>query len=197
MDDDVVFESTRTLTQAEFADWVERRERWDHLNRFELLDGRVLMTPPAGHPHGEIEANVVARLHAFVRERGLGRVFGSSQGFQLPTGDTLEPDVTFVSRERWDAAPAPEPGKFLRVVPDLVVEIASRSTRTRDRSEKRAAYEKAGVREYWIVDPAARCVIVFVAREARFDEERIFGEHERLASEVLAGFESAVADLLA
>lgn len=197
MDDDIVFESTRTLTQAEFADWVAGRERWDHLNRFELLNGRVVMTPPAGHPHGEIEANVVARLHAFVRERGLGRVFGSSQGFDLPTGDTLEPDVAFVSTERWQAAPAPQAGQFLRVVPDLVVEIASRSTRTRDRSEKKAAYEKAGVREYWIVDPAACCMIVFVAREGRFDDERVFGEHERLESVVLAGFESAVADLLA
>jgi len=49
------FESMHALSQEEFAAWVAARWRGD-LNHYELLDGRVVMTPPAGYPHGSIEA---------------------------------------------------------------------------------------------------------------------------------------------
>jgi Uma2 family endonuclease len=196
MHDDLVFESTRTMSQADFAAWVAERERCD-LNHFELLNGRVVMTPPAGHPHGRVEARVVSLLHGFVHPRGLGEVFGSSQGFELPTGDTVEPDASFVSARRWNAVPPPEDGKFLRVVPDLLVEILSGSTSARDRGDKRAIYERSGVREYWMVDPRARCVSVLVLGDGRWGEERVFTERERLTSVVLGGLECAVEQIVA
>ncbi len=65
MHDDLVFESTRTMTQAAFSAWLRARERWDPLSHFELLNGRVVMTPPAGYPHGEIESNVILALGNF------------------------------------------------------------------------------------------------------------------------------------
>ena len=77
------------------------------------------------------------------------------QGFDLPSGDTVAPDVSFTSKARWDAAPPPRPGKYLQVVPDLVVEVLSRSTKTRDRGEKKAIYEANGVAEYWLVNSQA------------------------------------------
>ena len=62
-------------------------------------------------------------------------MLGSSAGYDLPSGDTLEPDVSFLSAARLAAGPAPERGRFLRIVPDLVVEILSDSTAKRDRGE--------------------------------------------------------------
>jgi Uma2 family endonuclease len=91
-----------------------------------------------------------------VKQRRNGKVLDSSQGFELPSGDTVEPDHSFVSNERWDAAPAPKLGEFLKVVPDLVVEVLSQKTASQDRGEKKAIYERNGVREYWLVDPRAR-----------------------------------------
>src|SRR5438132_14286964 len=87
---ELAFESMRTLSQEEFEAWVAARWRGE-LNHYELLDGRV-MTPPAGYPRGAIEAALGGILEPFVRKRTLGKCFGSSQGFELPSGDTVEPD---------------------------------------------------------------------------------------------------------
>jgi Uma2 family endonuclease len=194
--DDVVFESTRTVAQDEFEEFVQERERAGDVAHYELLNGRIVMTPPAGYPHGEVESNLVQIVGAFVRARGLGKVLGSSQGFALPSGDTVEPDLSFVSRERWSAAPPPEHGKFLHVVPDLIVEILSRSTASRDRGEKKAIYAANGVREYWLVDERAREILVFARRGERFGRERVFEEGDRLRSALLEGLELVVRDVL-
>ena len=192
---DLGFESTRTLTPAEFVDWIARRPPSD-ANRYELLHGRVVMTPPAGHPHGIVEALAVV-LGSFIRDLELGAYFGSSQGFALPSGDTVAPDHSFVSVERWAAMEAPRDGEFLRVAPDLVVEILSPSTAVRDRGEKHAIYEANGVREYWLVDPRRREILVFERRDGRFAEPRTYSEDTLAVSAVLAGMKIDVAGLFA
>ena len=53
-------------------------------------------------------------------------------------------------------------------VPDLVVEVLSPSTMTRDRGIKKDTYEKAGVKEYWIVSPEEKSIEVYHLRESRF-----------------------------
>jgi Uma2 family endonuclease len=191
---EVVFESTRTMPPEAFEEWVRERQGRDP-NRYELLHGRVVMTPPAGYPHGEIAANIVALLHGFVKSHRLGKVFDSSQGFALPSGDTLEPDATFVSNQRWEAEPPPEDGKYLRVVPDLVVEVLSSGTASRDRGEKKAAYAESGVREYWIVDKSAREIVVFALEGRRYGKERIFADGGRAQSNVLVGLEFEVTEV--
>jgi Uma2 family endonuclease len=192
---EVAFESTSTMSPAQFAAWVRQREAWDP-NRYELLNGRVVMNPPAGFPHGSVGQRVQRVLGNFAAAGGLGEVLDSSQGFLLPSGDTVEPDASFVGRERWDAMPAPEVGEFLRVVPDLVVEILSPSTASRDRGEKKAVYARNGVREYWLVDPRARQVTVFGLEGQAYDAGSVFAEGDRLASRVLPGLDCAVTELM-
>src|SRR5262245_47002359 len=89
-------ESTRPMDQEEFGRWVRMREERGDINHYELLHERIVMTPPAGYPHGAVEAKVQRILGNFVAEHGAGTVFGSSQGFDLPSGDTVEPDASFV-----------------------------------------------------------------------------------------------------
>src|SRR6185369_39881 len=127
------------------------------------------MTPPAGWRHGGVEARLAASVGTFVQSRDLGVVFGSSTGYELPSGDTLEPDLSFVSSERWRALPRPIPEGFLRIAPTLVVEILSRSSASRDRHEKRAIYAQSGVEEYWLVDTARRQISVLVREGTDFD----------------------------
>jgi Uma2 family endonuclease len=190
----LTFESCETLTQAEFAQWVTTAARDDH--RYELLNARVVREPPAGWPHGRIEARLLERLVRFVRAHDPGEVFGSSQGFELPSGDTVAPDAAFVSHDRWRGMPSPEEGRFLRVVPDLVVEILSTATGWRDRGEKKAIYERNGVREYWLVDARAQRVTRMCLREGRFDGGVAFGRDDVLTSEALAGLEIVVGETL-
>jgi Uma2 family endonuclease len=93
------------------------------LGHFEFLHGCIVAEPPASWPHGTIGAT----LGAFVRQHRLGFFFDSSQGCALPSGDMVEPDAAVILRKTWDAAPAPRRG-FLRIVPDLIVEVLSPGT---------------------------------------------------------------------
>lgn len=189
----ITFESVQTVTQGEFSAWLHAREGLRDPNGYELIEGRIVMNPPAGYPHGRIESRLSKIITTFADDNRRGVVFGSSQGFELPTGDTVEPDVSFVSVARLAAGPAPREGEFLRIVPDLVVEIISRSTAARDRKEKKRIYERAGVREYWIVDFAKREIVLLVRRGKAFGKARSCTR--RLTSVVLAGLELDVHDV--
>jgi Uma2 family endonuclease len=157
---ETAFRSEERFDQRAFRRWIDARPASD-INHYELIEGRIVMTPPSGWPHGGVEAALVERLSRHVRERRLGTVLGSSTGYDLPSGATVEPDVSFISAKRLAGGPKPIPGKFLRVVPNLVVEILSPATARRDRTEKKNVYERARVDEYWIVDPARKEVTLF------------------------------------
>ena len=152
---ETAFRSDERYTQGEFREWVVSQPKAE-AHRYELIRGQIVMSPPAGWRHGGIEAELARRVGDFVARRALGHVFGSSTGYELPSGDTLEPDLSFVSFERWDAVAHPLPDGFLRVVPNLVVEISSPATARRDRTEKLSIYAENGVDEYWIIDPWVR-----------------------------------------
>jgi Uma2 family endonuclease len=179
----VTFESVETFTPAEFAEWIATLPADD--DEYELLNGRIVMNPPAGWPYGEAEADAL----------DIGRVFGPNQGFELPSGDTVAPDLAFVSAEKWRTT-VPEVGRFLGVVRDLVVEAMSPSTASRDRSEKKAIYERNGVREYWLVDARARQIVQHRLRGERFDAGQVVDADAILISEVLLDLRIPVADLL-
>lgn len=187
---ELAFRSIEPMTQAGFARWLDTVPAGD-VHHYELLDGHVVMEPPAGWPHGGIEVQISRRLLEFADSHARGRVLGSRQGFELPSGDTVEPDVAFVSDERWAALRRPVQG-FLRLVPDLVVEILSPRTAMIDRGPKKRIYECNGVREYWLVDPVARNVQRFCLDDGAFDAGRIFDEADTLTSRVLNGFRCTV-----
>jgi Uma2 family endonuclease len=164
---DTAFRSEESFTQEEFRQWLDERPSAD-LNHYELLNGRIVMTPPAGWPHGRIGSNLNYLLRRHVTERKLGIVLDASTGFDLPSGDTVEPDVSFVSAARLSAGPMPERGNFLRIVPSLVVEILSQSTAKRDRTEKKEIYARNGVDEYWIVDADRGELTVFALEKGAY-----------------------------
>ena len=190
---DTAFRSDELFSQKEFRRWVERRPRAD-INRYELIDGRIVMTPPAGQAHGSIEIHLARFIGEHVAANKLGRAFGSSAGYDLPSGDTLEPDLSFITHARMAAGPQTGPNQFLRVVPTLVIEILSPSTGRRDRTEKRSIYERNGVDEYWIVDPPHRMVTVFHLDEGGYDAGTTFSSGI-VRSRVLPKLRLAIAKL--
>lgn len=192
----VSFESTTYVSGEEFARWVDTSARSGDPNHYEFLNGRIVMTPPAGWPHGVLGSALQSALFTHVNQRRLGLTCDSSQGFELPSGDVVEPDHAFVSTERFQAGPPPETGRFLKVVPDLIVETLSTSTASRDRGEKKAIYERNGVREYWLIDVRARTVTQFVLDGDRYGAPRLYAESERVESAVLPDLALRLADLL-
>jgi Uma2 family endonuclease len=192
---ETAFRSEETFTQEEFRTWLDRLPASD-INHYELIRGRIVMSPPAGWPHGGVGANIVHAFIDHVRPRGTGRVFDSSAGYDLPSGDTLEPDVSFISSSRFAAGPAPVRGQFLRIVPDLVVEILSPSSLSRDRVEKAEIYAQNGVDEYWIVDSKRREITLLFREGAIFGAPKLLRDGA-IPSRVLEGFRSTVADVFA
>jgi Uma2 family endonuclease len=83
----------------------------------------------------------------------LGEVFDASFEVKLwPDGPSREPDALFISRERLPSLTS----KRFEGAPDLVIEVISPISVTIDRVDKYLEYERAGVREYWIIDPRPR-----------------------------------------
>jgi Uma2 family endonuclease len=87
---ETAFISTETFTQKRFKDWVENRPTGD-INRYELASGKIVMTPPAAWEHAE--ARVIQILGDFVTKQNLGKMFGSSAGYE-PEASLRSPSRT-------------------------------------------------------------------------------------------------------
>lgn len=157
---ETAFLSGERFTREQFHAWAETLPPGDR-NRYELLDGRIAVTPPPGWPHSRLAIRISSRLLHHVETLGLGEVLESSAGYDLPSGDCVQPDVSFFSNETLRRGPLPVEGRSIAFAPDLVVEVLSPSTRRRDLTGKRSIYERNGVAEYWVVDPSARRVTIF------------------------------------
>ncbi len=131
-----LFRSDERYNQRQFRTWLEGQAIPPSGN-CELLNGHIVREPPAAWPHAPSEAAIVTALTEHVRDHRLGIVLGSSMGYDLPSGDTVEPDASFLSHDRLKAGPPPITGEFLRLPPTLAVEIVSPSTGRRDRGVKR------------------------------------------------------------
>ena len=136
--------------------------------RYELLDGELIMAPAPNLGHQGIDIRLGSLLHTFAQEKGLGEVFSAPCDVVLSDTDVVQPDLLFVSTERAHLLLG---GANVLGAPDLVVEILSPSTAGRDRTLKRALYAKHGVKEYWLADPEARTVTVLRLGEDAFEVE--------------------------
>jgi len=189
------FRSEGTFTQSDFRRWLERRPPSD-IHHYELIRGHIVMSPPAGAWHGCVGSGLNRLLGLHVKERRLGRLFDASAGFELPSGDTLQPDLAFVSRARWEAGPRPSGNEFMRIVPSLVVETLSPSTERRDRTEKLDIHVQNGVDEYWLVDLHRRAITIFQRAGDVFGAPTTVTA-SRIPSLVLPDLEARVEDVFA
>jgi Uma2 family endonuclease len=116
----------------------------------EWKDGEALVFMPASTLHQQIISRLLVLLDFFVRARNLGEVLSGPLVAKLwPGGPAREPDVLFISHERKATL-----GDMVYIGgPDLMVEAISPDSAHRDRIEKREEYARAGVREYWIIEP--------------------------------------------
>lgn len=164
------------------------------LGRCELIDGRIVRMTPTGYRHGEVEARIAEALAAFVRPRQLGRILTGEVGvYTRREPDRVRgADVLFISNERHAQR---TPGMaYLDVAPELVVEVLSPDDRPADVDQKIREYLAIGVAQVWVADPEARRIRVH--RSPTNVKE--YAEDDRLpGGELLPGFETAVADLLA
>lgn len=126
----------------------------DDGNRYELLDGELLLTPGPTGIHQRAVLKLYDRLQPYIGEHHLGAVAVSPADLDFGSGQLLQPDL-FVGRPWQGGEPLHWPHFG---IPILIAEVLSPSTALSDRNRKRRKYQDAGVGEYWIVDTDARLI---------------------------------------
>ncbi len=136
---------------------------WDENERAEIIDGEAVMMAPPSRIHQEILTEITRQLANFLEGKRC-KVYPAPFAVRLfeKDGDSpddvdtmVEPDISIVcDRDKLDK-------HGCKGAPDMVVEILSPSTQRHDRLVKLDLYQRAGVREYWIVNPEDQTVQVF------------------------------------
>jgi Uma2 family endonuclease len=153
--------------------------------RLEYADGFLEVLPVPTIFHQLILFFLCRQLHAFVVARNLGTVVPAGYRVRIRAGKHREPDVLYISSKHRSRI-----GKDFCTKADLVMEIVSEHNRRHDLVTKRDEYARAGIPEYWIVDPEEETITIFVLmpRRKTYVEHGVFQKGDRAASKVLPGF---------
>ncbi len=125
----------------------------DDGNRYELVDGELLVSPSPALPHQRVVGELFLVLGPWVRLHAL-EVLPAPSAITFSVRRELQPDLFVVPFV--DGARIQDPRDLVRLV--LAIEVVSPSTARHDRITKRRVYMEEGVAEYWIVDPDGRTV---------------------------------------
>lgn len=166
----------------------------DDGNRYEIIDGVLYVTNAPNYDHQFTVSEFHLQLGSWVKERKLGIVLTAPFEIHLSgIVKPVQPDVFFITAEH-----QPRPGdKFFEGAPDLIVEVISPASVRLDRVVKLNAYERSGVREYWLADPRTRFVEVYTLSPESSEYTLLgqFGPGEHLQSSVLADLALVVDEL--
>ncbi len=181
-------------TQYTYAEYLA----WDE-GRWELIDGEVWdMTPAPSRAHQKIIGDLFALLHALFLNRSCEvyiapfdvRLSDISKSEDYEIFTVVQPDISIIC----DSNKLDDRGCV--GAPDLIVEILSPSTASRDLKVKRALYEKHGVKEYWLVHPTDRMVMVYLAGDdGQYAKAQIFDQEDTLNSVLFEDLEINLSDL--
>lgn len=143
---------------------------WDEGERIEIIDGEAFMLATPVRVHQEANGELFGQIWQYLREKKC-RVYHPPFAVRLfeKKGDKPENVMTLVEP---DIAIVCDPSKLdelgCKGAPDFIAEILSPSTQRHDRLTKLNLYERAGVREYWIVDLAGKVIQKYMLEEGRF-----------------------------
>ena len=151
------------------------------------------MTPSPSGGHQDAVGRFYHYLFLRIETRGMGKVRIAPFDVELTPRMVVQPDVLIVLKANYDKLSE----NRVFGAPDLVIEVASPGTATYDRHAKQMAYAQAGVPEYWIADPIARTVEVFVLENYVYTSVGIFEGNATLPSTIVPGLTTQVEQFFA
>lgn len=169
----------------EQGQWTEAQYLALDTNRLiELSDGCLEFLPMPSMYHQDLVAFVFEQLKVVVMRQNLGRVYFAPLRIRTGQGIYREPDVIFLKHERIHDRRIPPDGA------DLVVEVVSpgEEARARDLEVKREEYARAGISEYWIIDPETQTVSVLALEGESYRLHGEFPKGQTAESLLLSGF---------
>ncbi len=162
----------------------------------ELSKGRLIITPALTDLHQKVLIELLFLIRDYVKSNNLGEIRCSPLDVWLYEDTVRQPDIVFMKHEHRDRITQRQWN-----VPDLVIEILSENSIEEDRKCKFKQYQKAGIPEYWIVDPFQQTIEIFtfatecLAKKLGNGAYVLFGKwgtDEIAHSKLLAGFQVAV-----
>jgi Uma2 family endonuclease len=169
------------------------RQMPDDGNRYEILEGRLVVTAAPTTRHQRAVWNVTRVLDRAV-QAGYGTAYVAPIDVVLhSTEAAVQPDLLFIATDRLQIVTEEK----IEGAPDLIVEVLSDSTRNRDLGVKLRQYARYGVHWYWAVDPDAHEIRVFAWREGAYEEQPVLRRGNRLGCPLFPKIEVDVAEVFA
>ena len=170
-----------------YADYLS----WNSNQRCELHEGTQVMLPVPTTIHQRVLYAFFLQIGSFLQGTKY-EVFPAPFDVRLFQKDSDRPeDVNTVVQP--DISVICDPDKIDRAgckgAPDFIIEILSPSTANTDRQYKFDLYRRAGVREYWVVDPDLRCVLVHILEDGKYHASLIYLSRAKVPVNVLDGCE--------
>jgi len=152
----------------------------------DYYEGNIVMNSPASYKHESIFMKISNKIFNFVEKNKIGEVLGSR--FTIILGNHhFEPDITFINKNN--------PGKFTENnfigIPDLIIEIISKSTKKYDLVNKREVYREYKVKEIWFVDYSDEKLIIDYLENDNYITKEL-GIKEKIESRVLKRFHQSI-----
>ncbi len=144
---------------------------------YEIIGSKKFRIPSMTPAENQIRGHIMFRIGEYLATNEAGYFFGKVK-IRFDDENILVPDFVVVLKANesiidWRGS--------IHGVPDMVVEVMSKSTRKRDLTVKKDIYEANGVREYWIIDPYMKAVSVYLLRDGKYfldDEYILFDEQD-------------------
>ena len=176
------------------GEWSEDDYLWltDHTRCLvEFTDGHVEVLPMPTDAHQRIVLFLYRALYDFLAVRGAGIILVAPLRLRVRTGRYREPDLLLLL-----SAADPRRSNRYWTGADLVLEVVSPDDPQRDLVRKRREYARAGIPEYWIVNPATEQILVLRLAETTYVEHGVFTRGMQATSALLEDFTVAVAAVL-
>lgn len=126
----------------------------------ELIDGELFMTPSPNIIHQKISSELHYQIKDYLKNNKLGQVFTAPIDVKLSEEDLTIPDIVFVETGKEKIIEE----QLINGSPNLIIEIVS-TNKKQDYVVKKDMYEKFQVKEYWIVDPTEKIILVYLLQE--------------------------------
>lgn len=146
---------------------------------YEIIGGEKFMAPSAAPTHGGVIGRLLMIIGNYLDANNFGYVFADDIDVYFPDGSLYKPDLSVVLKANEKII---DWRRGIFGSPDMVVEVLSYSTRKKDLTIKKFTYEATGVREYWIIDPWAKIIDVYLLRDGKYflDEEYMLPDEKDL-----------------
>ena len=180
-----VLKKGNNFTYGDYVNW-SGEERW------ELINGCAYnMSPAPSRRHQKISRELELAIGVFLTDKSC-EVYDAPFDVRLPETDEADENIVTVVQQDivviCDAKKLDDKG--CRGAPDLIIEILSSETSSKDMKIKLALYERHGVKEYWIVHPIDNIVMVLqLDKNKKYGKPTVYSEEDKITTPILKGLE--------